>query len=81
MTPTTPEAEPTTLLSTEDKLTIVNQHIRSIDYSIYGIELDILAENAGPNPDEDRIASFNSQLSVLNAKRAVLVTEQQSIVE
>ena len=43
MTPTT---EPTTLLTTEDKLTIVNQHIRSIDYTIYGLELDILVENA-----------------------------------
>jgi len=48
MTPTT---EPTTLLTTEDKLTIVNQHIRSIDYTIYGLELDILVENAATNPD------------------------------
>jgi hypothetical protein len=78
MTPTT---EPTTLLTTEDKLTIVNQHIRSIDYTIYGLELDILVENAATNPDAERLANYNSQLNVLNAKRAVLVTEQQSIVE
>lgn len=81
MTPTTPEAEPTSLLTVEDKLTIVNQHIRNLDYTIYGLQLDILVENAATSPDADKIASFNSQLTALNAKRAVLVTEQQSIVE
>ena len=80
MTPTTP-AEPTTLLSVEDKLTIVNQHIRNLDSSIYGAELDIMVENAAQTPDADKLATINAQLSGLNAKRAVLVTEQQSIVE
>jgi hypothetical protein len=80
MTPTTP-AEPTTLLSVEDKLTIVNQHIRNLDYNIYGLELDLLVENASQSPDTDRISTINTQLAAINAKRAVLVTEQQSIVE
>ena len=49
----------TTTLSNEEKLNIVNQHIKSVDYTIYGYELDLIQANAVSSPDAAQIAAIN----------------------
>ena len=52
----------TTTLSNEEKINIVNQHIKSVDYSIYGYELDLIQANAISSPDAAQIAAINSRI-------------------
>lgn len=71
----------TTTLTNEEKLSIVNQHIKSIDYNIYGQELDLVQANAVTLPDAGQIAAINARIAESNAKRAALVIEKDSLTE
>ena len=71
----------TTTLTNEEKINIVNQHIKSVDYMIYGHELDLIQANATSSPDAAQIASINLRLSEANAKRTALVAEKDSLTE
>ncbi len=69
----------TTTLTNEEKLNIVNQHIKSVDYNIYGYELDLIQANAVSLPDTAQIAAINSRISDANAKKTALVSEKDSL--
>jgi hypothetical protein len=66
-------------LTNEEKLGIIEQHMKSIDYGIYGIELDQIEINATSSPDASQIANLATRLTALNAKRVALVTEKNSL--
>ena len=66
-------------LTNEEKLNIVNQHIKSVDYSIYGLQLDLLELNATPNPDASQASNLNVRITAANARKAALVTEKNSL--
>lgn len=68
-----------TTLTNEEKLNIVNQHIKSVDYNIYGYELDLIQANAVSLPDAAQIAAINSRISDANAKKTALVLEKDSL--
>jgi len=71
----------TTLLTNADKLSVVNQHIKSIDFQLYNLELDLLEANAEATPNAENISSLNVRVSSLTAKRAVLATEALELEE
>jgi len=71
----------TTTLTNEEKVNIVNQHIKSTDYVIYGYELDLIQANALSTPDTEQITAVNIRLAQANSKRAALVTEKNSLTE
>jgi hypothetical protein len=71
----------TTLLTNADKLSVVNQHIKSIDFQLYNLELDLLEANAETTPNADNISSLNGRVTSLNAKRAVLAAEALELEE
>lgn len=64
-----------TTLSNEEKITIVNQHKRTVEYTKYGVELSIMEENAVESPNQETINSLNDQLADLNSKLTVLDAE------
>ena len=66
-------------LTNEEKLGIIEQHIKTIDYGIYGIQLDLIEINAIATPDASQITNLNTRLTALNAKRAAIVTEKNSL--
>ncbi len=66
-------------LTNEEKLNIVNQHIKSIDYSIYGLELDIIEAQAIGSPDNTHVTSLTDRLADANLKRVALVEEKSSL--
>jgi hypothetical protein len=66
-------------LTNEQKSDIVNQHLRSLEYSIYNIELSIMEESARLAPEDSMLDSLNSSLSDLNAKKTVLLNELASL--
>jgi hypothetical protein len=71
----------TTLLTNADKLSVVNQHIKSIDFQLYNLELDLLEANAEATPNAENISSLNVRVASLNAKRAVLAAEALELEE
>ena len=68
-----------TILSNEDKIAIINQHKRSVEYSKYGVELSIIEENAVASPNSQNISSLNNELTDLNNKLAALDAEIASL--
>jgi hypothetical protein len=62
-------------LTNEEKETVVNQHIRSLEYSKYNVQVSIKVENAAATPNTVTVADLNTQLTDLNAKLVVLAAE------
>lgn len=70
-----------TTLTKEEKTIIIDQHIKSLDFSIYGLELEIIQYEAGSTVDPESIERINNNLYILNAKRDALNAEKSSLVE
>lgn len=68
-----------TLLTKEDKVSIINQHKRNLEYSKYNVEISILEENSANVPNQDVIDSLNDQTEELNNKIAALDAEITSL--
>jgi len=69
----------TTTLTNEEKLNVVNQHIKSVEYSLYGHELDLIQANAVSSPDANQITAINARIAEANAIKTALVTEKDSL--
>lgn len=70
-----------TSLTNEEKINIVDQHIKSLDYSEYGLQLDLIEIQAVNNPDPGQVTSLNSRISAIATKRAALIAEKDSLTE
>lgn len=70
-----------TTLTKEEKTIIIDQHIRNLDFSIYGLELEVIQYEAGSTVDPEGLERINNNLSNLNAKKAALNEEKASLVE
>lgn len=70
----------TTTLTNADKISVLNQHLKSTDFSIYNLQIDLLEANAG-TVDAELVASINSRLSALTTKRSVVQAELDSLSE
>jgi type I restriction-modification system DNA methylase subunit len=68
-----------TTLSNEDKIAIVNQHKRNIEYSKYNLQVSLIEENAISNPDQTAIADLNSKIAELDNKLDALDAEIASL--
>lgn len=47
-------------LTAEDKIAVINSHIKNINYNKFNAELVIVEENASASPSASRIAEANS---------------------
>ncbi len=63
------------MLTNEEKIGVVNQHMRNLVYNKYNLELSLLEESAVPKPKEDNIRTINNDLSSINLKIAALEKE------
>lgn len=71
----------TTTLTNADKLNIVNQHLKGIEFAIYGLELDLIVENAATEVSTDTVASVTNRLNALVLKRTALLAEAETLAE
>ena len=69
----------TIILTNEEKLNVVNQHIKSVEYSLYGHQLDLIQANAVASPDAGQITAINARIAEANAVKTALVTEKNSL--
>jgi hypothetical protein len=66
-------------LSNEEKADIVNQHLRSLEFSIYNIELSAREEQSKFTPEDSMLEALSANLTDLNAKKTVLLNELASL--
>jgi hypothetical protein len=50
-----------TTLTNEEKVVIINQHLKNLNYSKFNIEISLIEENAKSVKDAEQIASLNEQ--------------------
>lgn len=67
------------MLSNEEKIDIVNQHIRSLHYLLYNAELDKVEANAVSPVDKALVDSVNEKISSINAKISALESEKTKL--
>lgn len=68
-----------TTLSKNDKVQIIESRSRGLEYKKFGLEMDLLVENAKTAPDSEAVLNIESaieevsgQLSVLNSELAAV---------
>jgi hypothetical protein len=68
-----------TTLSKEDKISIINQHKRSVEYSKYNLSVSLIEENSVLSPDDDVIADLTAKIADHNSKLSALDAEADSL--
>jgi hypothetical protein len=66
-------------LTVDEKISIIDQHIKQMQYSIYGSELDLIEANAIADVDETVITSITNRISTATAKKDALVLTRASL--
>jgi len=72
---TTPEY----FISNEDKLGVINSHIRSIELNKYTHEIILIEQNALGNRDQNAIDRANSQIADADAQLTALIDQKKAI--
>ncbi len=62
-------------LTSEEKINIITQHLRTLGFARYNLEVSLMEEQAVNNPSEDTVNSLGEQIGVLDAKIEALVAE------
>ena len=68
-----------TTLSKSDKIQIIESRSRGLEYKKFGLELDILVENAKTTPDTESISTLESAISEVSNQLSVLDTELTAV--
>lgn len=68
-----------TTLSNEEKISIINQHKKNVEYSKYNLQISLIEENAVTSPDQDAIDSLNDKIVEINKKITALDAEIASL--
>jgi uncharacterized membrane protein YcaP (DUF421 family) len=73
-----------TMLSKIEKVQIIESRLKGLEYKKFGLEIDLLVENAKTTPDSESVSSIEAaieevsgQLSVLNSE----LTEVNALAE
>jgi hypothetical protein len=69
----------TVQLSNEEKISVVNQHKRAIEYSKYNLTVSLIEENAVLNKDQDTIDSLTAKIADHEGKLSALDAEIDSL--
>lgn len=67
-----------TVLTNEEKINIINQHIRNLEFTKYNIYLDLLQANS-INATENILQEISSRQNEVDIKLAILESEKESL--
>jgi hypothetical protein len=70
----------TTLLSNEEKASIINQHLKNLHYNKFNIEISIVEETAKATPEAAAITNLNTQVADFNSRITALEAELDKLV-
>jgi hypothetical protein len=66
------------LLTNEEKLSILQQHMKKVEYETYSLELDKLEAEAA-SADSALLQLITDRLSLLESQRLVLLSEEAKL--
>jgi hypothetical protein len=66
-------------LTKEEKIDIINQHLKNLEHSKYNSEISLVEESAAIQPQPILIDEINSQIDNINAKTSALLSEIESL--
>jgi len=66
-------------LTNEEKIAIVSQHLKNVEYSLNNLALSLIEENSVSSTDADKISSLNSQIADFNLQKTALTTELSTL--
>jgi type I restriction-modification system DNA methylase subunit len=66
-------------LTNEEKIQIINSHIKNLKTNKYNLQISIVQENSVETPVTEKIAKLNSEISDANSRITALEAEIASI--
>lgn len=66
-------------LTKEEKIAVIEQHLKSLEYTIYGVNLDLIEANSVSSVDSALVTNLQNKVADLNAKKTALIEEQDSL--
>jgi hypothetical protein len=66
-------------LTKEEKAQIITSHIKSLSYTKYNLEIDILQENAKAAPVASSISAFENQIEDIDGQILALNTQLTAV--
>lgn len=67
------------MLTKEEKVNIINAHIKNLSYSRYNLEIDTVQENAKSSPEQSVLDSISAQIVQIDAQITALNTEKAEV--
>lgn len=62
-------------LTDQEKIDILNQHLKNLEYSAFNLSVSVIEEEAANTPNTASITSLNTQIAEVNAKKTALLAE------
>lgn len=66
-------------LSNEEKISIINQHLKNLEYSRYNLQVSQLEISVGTNRKSESIETLQNQIDSIVAQQNVLSAEIESL--
>ncbi len=66
-------------LSKEEKIQLINSRINGLEFKKYGLELDLIVENAKSSPDANSVTVINNALSEVDGQITAINAELTAI--
>jgi hypothetical protein len=66
-------------LTNEDKAGVINQHLKTLSYNKFNLELSKIEESAKTSPDSGILSDLTSQISEVNTKIDALLEELDKV--
>lgn len=66
-------------ITTEEKIGIIDQHIKGLNYNKYNLDLTVLELQAVSTPNQESLDEILLQISDINAKISVLEEEKANL--
>jgi hypothetical protein len=67
------------ILTKEEKIDIINQHLKNLEYSKFNSEMSLVEESAAVQPQQILIDEIQGQIDNINAKQEALLSEIDSL--
>jgi hypothetical protein len=68
-----------TALGKTDKVQLIEARFRQLEYRQYGLELDLIVENAKANPDADSVQVIENAIAEIDTQIAALNSELTAV--
>jgi hypothetical protein len=66
-------------LTNEEKISIIDQHLKNLEYNRYNLEISMIELTSGTNPKEESIEDLQADIDSIVAQKTALLAELASL--